>query len=83
MANRQVNLTKRVQTPQGCGIAQSCSPPMGASNPTIVHINGHQERHPEGAYYLEWREGAKRVRLSVGKDAQDASTRRLRQGSRT
>ena len=33
---------------------------------------------PEGAYYLEWREGAKRVRLSVGKDAADASARRQR-----
>ena len=26
-------------------------------------------RHPEGAYYLEWREGTKRTRLSVGNDA--------------
>jgi len=34
-----------------------------------------QERHGEGAYYLEWREGGKRVRLSVGKDAQDAVAR--------
>jgi integrase/recombinase XerD len=33
---------------------------------------------PEGAYYLEWRENGKRVRLSVGKDAQDAATRRQR-----
>jgi integrase/recombinase XerD len=30
---------------------------------------------------LEWREGAKRVRLSVGKDAADASARRLRKES--
>ncbi|PYX59859.1 MAG: hypothetical protein DMG76_04325 [Acidobacteria bacterium] len=34
-----------------------------------------QERHGEGAYYLEWREGGKRVRLSVGKDAQAAVAR--------
>jgi hypothetical protein len=40
-----------------------------------------EDRHPEGAYYLEWREGAKRVRLSVGKDAADASARRLRKDS--
>ncbi len=32
----------------------------------------------EGAYYLEWREGSKRVRLSAGKDPADASARRLR-----
>ena len=41
-------------------------------------MNGKEERHPEGAYYLEWREGSKRVRLSVGKDPADASARRLR-----
>ena len=35
----------------------------------LVIVNGQEERHPEGAYYLEWWEGVKRVRLSVGKDA--------------
>jgi len=78
MANRQVNLTKRVQTPHGmryCAVVLSAN---GRVKPDYVHINGQQERHPEGAYYLEWREGAKRVRLSVGKDAQDAAARRLR-----
>jgi len=43
----------------------------------LVTINGQEERRPEKAYYLEWWEGAKRVRLSVGKDAGDASARRL------
>jgi integrase/recombinase XerD len=78
MANSQVNLTKRVQTPQGtryCAVVLSAN---GRVKPDYVHVNGHHERHPEGAYYLEWREGSKRVRLSVGKDAQDAATRRLR-----
>ena len=41
-------------------------------------MNKKEEKHPEGAYYLEWREGGKRVRLSVGKDAADANARRLR-----
>lgn len=41
-------------------------------------VDGKEQRHPEGAYYLEWREDGKRVRLSVGKDAQDADPRRLR-----
>jgi integrase len=78
MANRQVNLTKRVQTPHGtryCPVVLSAN---GRVKPDHVHVNGHEERHPEGAYYLEWRESSKRVRLSVGKDAQDAATRRLR-----
>jgi integrase/recombinase XerD len=78
MANRQVNLTKRIQTPQGmryCPVVLSAN---GRVKPDYVAVNGHEERHPEGAYYLEWREGSKRVRLSIGKDAQDAATRRLR-----
>jgi integrase/recombinase XerD len=77
MPNREVNLTKRVQTPLGmryCPVVQSAN---GRIKPDIVTINGAEERHPEGAYYLEWREGARRVRLSVGKDAQGAAARRL------
>src|SRR5215472_15211626 len=76
--NREINLTKRVKTTQGlryCPIALSAN---GRVKPDIVLVNGKEERHPEGAYYLEWREGTKRVRLSVGKDAVDASARRLR-----
>jgi integrase/recombinase XerD len=78
MANRQVNLTKRVQTPQGsryCAVVLSVN---GRVRPDLVLVNGHEERHPEGAYYLEWREGKKRRRLSVGSDAQDAAASRQR-----
>jgi hypothetical protein len=50
----------------------------GRVKPDLVIVNGEQERHPEGAYYLEWRENGRRVRLSVGKDAADARARRLR-----
>src|SRR5712692_3230554 len=76
--NREVNLTKRVNTAQGlryCPVALSAN---GRVKPDLVLVNGKEERHPEGAYYLEWREGEKRIRLSVGKDAADASARRLR-----
>jgi integrase/recombinase XerD len=73
-----VNLTKRIQTPDGlryCPVAESTN---GRVKPDVVIVNGKQERHPEGAYYLEWRENGRRVRLSVGKDAQDAAGRRQR-----
>jgi integrase len=76
--NRECNLTKRVQLPQGwryCPVVLSAN---GRVKPDVVLVNGKQEQHPEGAYYLEWREGGKRVRLSVGKDAQDAAARRQR-----
>jgi integrase len=76
--NREVNLTKRVQTPHGwryCTVVLSAN---GRIKPDLVIFNGKQESHKEGAYYVEWREGAKRVRLSVGKDPADASARRQR-----
>lgn len=78
MANRVVNLTKRVQTPLGMRYCQVVLSANGRVKPDLVLVNGRSERHPEGAYYLEWREGARRIRLSVGKDAADASARRLR-----
>src|SRR5438876_7568742 len=76
--NRTVNLTKRVQTHRGLRYCPVVLAANGRVRADLVIINGQEERHPEGAYYLEWREGTKRVRLSVGKDAADASTRRLR-----
>ena len=78
MANREVNLTKRVQTPHGWRYCRVVLSANGRVKPDVVVVNGKEERHPEGAYYLEWREGSKRVRLSVGKDPSDSSARRLR-----
>ena len=81
MANtqsREVNLTKRVQTSQGMRYCPVVLSPNGRIKPDLVFVNGKPEKHPEGAYYLEWREKGRRVRLSVGKDAQDAAARRQR-----
>ena len=78
MANREVNLTKRVQTPHGWRYCRVVLSANGRVKPDVVVVNGKEERHQEGAYYLEWRDGAKRVRLSVGKDPADASAWRLR-----
>jgi integrase/recombinase XerD len=76
--SREVNLTKRVQTPKGMRYCPVVLSPNGRVKPDLVLLNGKPEKHPEGAYYLEWREQGKRVRLSVGKDAQDAAARRQR-----
>src|SRR5260370_37937469 len=76
--NRQCNVTKRVLTAQGlryCAVVLSAN---GRIKPDMVLVNSKPEHHGEGGYYLEWREGAKRVRLSVGKDAADATAQRLR-----
>src|SRR5258708_26885003 len=76
--NREINLTKRVQTPHGWRYCTDVLSENGRVKPDLVRFNGKQETHREGAYYLEWREGTKRVRLSVGKDPADASARRQR-----
>src|ERR1700693_2003772 len=76
--NREVNLTKRVQTPHGWRYCRVVLSANGRVKPDLVVVNGQQECHKEGAYYIEWRDGSKRVRLSVGKDPADASARRQR-----
>src|SRR5277367_633936 len=78
MANREVNLTKRVQTPHGWRYCRVVLSANGRIKPDVVLVDDKPETHSEGAYYLEWREGSKRVRLSVGKDPADASARRQR-----
>jgi integrase/recombinase XerD len=78
VANREVNLTKRVQTPRGSRYCPVVLYANGRVKPDVVVIDNRQERHPEGAYYLEWRENGRRVRLSVGKDAQDAAAQRYK-----
>ena len=79
--NGHVNVTKRVKTPQGlryCPVVLSAN---GRISPDWVLVNGRDERHAEGAYYLEWRDGTKRTRFSVGKDPATAMARRLQKGS--
>src|SRR5260370_19114585 len=74
--NRVVNLTKRVQTSEGLRYYPVALSANGRVKPDVVVVNDKEERHPEGSYYLDWTEGSKRVRLSVGKDAQDAAAQR-------
>lgn len=75
---QSVNVTKRVSTDKGPRYCRVILSANGRIKPDVVLVNGREERHLEGAFYIEWREGAKRVRLSVGKDAADAGARRLR-----
>jgi integrase/recombinase XerD len=79
--NREVNLTKRVQTPYGWRYCRLVFSANGRIKPDLAVVKGKQECHKEGAYYLEWREGSKRVRLSVGNDPADASARRQRKAA--
>jgi len=76
--NREVNVTKRVQTLHGLRYCPVLLSANGRIKPDAVLVNGKPEHHTEGSYYLEWYQGSKRVRLSVGKNAADASARRQR-----
>jgi len=83
MANtlsKEVNLTKRVQTGQGPKDWRFCRVVLtarGQIRPDLVILGGKEERHPEGVYYLEWREKGKRIRRPAGRDATDANNQRL------
>jgi len=74
----KVNLTKYVATEAGLRYCPAVITSNGRIKHDIVLVGGKEERHPEGAYYLDWRRNGVRVRLSVGKNAQDALTQRDR-----
>jgi hypothetical protein len=76
--NRQANLTKRVKTRSGLRYCPVVLAANGRIKPNLVLVDGKPEAHPEGAYYLEWRNGSKRIRVSVGKDAAEAAASRHR-----
>jgi integrase len=79
--NRQVNVTKRVNTLQGqryCRVVLSAN---GRVKADVVLVNRKEERHAEGTYYIEWREGSKRIRRAVGNDAAVASEQRERKAA--
>jgi integrase len=76
MANKEVNLTKRIKTDEGLRFCPVVLSANGRVKPNAVIVNGKTEQHAEGNYYIEWYEGARRRRLSVGKDPADAHNRR-------
>ena len=77
----QVNITKRIDTPEG---RRYCPVILGAGGrvkPDWVMVDDRQEKHPEGAYYLDWTEDGKRRRMAVGTDATAAYNSRNRKQS--
>lgn len=74
----QVNITKRIDTPDGKRFCPVVVGPNGRIKPDWVMVNDRQEKHPEGAYYLDWNQDGKRRRLSVGIDAAAAYNSRAR-----
>jgi integrase/recombinase XerD len=74
----QVNIIKRIDTPEGNRYCLVVVGPNGRIKPDWVIVNERQERHPEGAYYLDWNEEGKRRRVSLGADAAAAYNSRVR-----
>jgi len=74
--NISVNLTKRLNSPKGYFPVVYAG--NGRLKPDVVLVNGTEERHPNGAYYIDWTIGSARKRKSVGKDPAQALTRKHR-----
>lgn len=65
-----VNFTKYIK--RGPNRWQHCPVVRGKTGRVkqdLVLVDGRIEHHPEGYYSLDWREGGRRHRLSLGKDA--------------
>jgi hypothetical protein len=73
-----VHITKRIDTPDGNRYCPVVVGPKGRIKPDWAMVNGRQEKHPEGAYYLDWNEEGRRRRVSVGTDAAAAYNSRSR-----
>jgi integrase/recombinase XerD len=75
--SKEVNLTKRIKTEDGWRWCPVMLTAKGHVRQDMVLVKEVEERHPEGVYYIEWREDGKRIRQSVGKDATEGNNRRL------
>ncbi len=74
----KVNITKRIETPEGRRYCPIILGSDGRIKANWVMVNGRPEKYPEGTYYLGWRAGGKRRRIAVGADAAIAYRRLLR-----
>jgi integrase/recombinase XerD len=77
MANREVSLYRRVSTNRGLRYCPVVTSKNGRIKPDVVLVDGKEEQHLEGTYYLSWYEGRKLRRTAVGGDANEASVRRF------
>ena len=71
-----VHLTKRVQTETGWTFCPVAYGVRGHIKPNVVKVQGVEQRHDEGVYYIDWRADDKRYRMTVGRDATEAENRR-------
>lgn len=74
----QVNVLKRVKTPEGW---RFCPVPVAANGrlkTAVAMWKGAEVHAPDALFYIEFRQGGKRIRESVGTDAAQAVARQKR-----
>jgi hypothetical protein len=70
--NRAVSILKRVKVNGGFRHCPTIETARGGIEANVVMVNGREERHPEGTFYLSFYEGKKQIRVAVGEDADHA-----------
>src|SRR5271169_3617121 len=72
MANRKVSVWKYVKVGKRW---KYCKPVMGRNNKIKPHwalVNGKPEQHPEGNFYISYRDGKKKIWKKIGPNPSDA-----------
>ncbi|HEV2400512.1 MAG TPA: hypothetical protein VGS27_26475 [Candidatus Sulfotelmatobacter sp.] len=63
----EVNLTKRINTPNGLRYCPVVTSANGRVKPDVLIVDGKEEKHSEGCYHIEWPDAGKRIRLSMSR----------------
>jgi len=70
-----VNVTKRVQIEgKGWRFCEVVVAANGKIKPNVVRIDGQEQVHPEGRYYIDFLQDGQRKRLAAGASAAEAGT---------
>jgi integrase len=76
--NKTVAILKRVQIDGGPKYCPTIETSNGKIRADVVLVKGHEERHPEGSFYISWYDGPKQIRTAVGKEVSGALQARER-----
>lgn len=72
MIKPTVHITKRVQTDAGWRYYPAVEAANGRLKADAVLVDGAERKFDSGTYCLEWREGGRRIRKSIGPDPTEA-----------
>src|ERR1700733_2089866 len=76
--NKTVAILKRVMIDGGPKYCPTIETSNGKIRADVVLVKGHEERHPEGSFYISWYDGPKQIRVAVGKEVSGALVARDR-----